>query len=77
MKSRVLSRGPQINTEKCVELSGTGRFDMVLAAAARAREIRRQHKSSDKYEHTHAVVTALLDIQEGRINTADYFIKVK
>jgi DNA-directed RNA polymerase omega subunit len=77
MKSRILSRGPQIDTEKCVENAGMGRFDLVLIAAQRAREIRRHNKESDKYEHTHAIVTALLDIQEGKVDPIEYLRKVK
>lgn len=72
-----LSRGPQIDTEKCVENVGMGRFDLVLIAAARAREIKRQHKDSDKREHVHSNVTALLEIQEGKIDPIEYLRKVR
>jgi DNA-directed RNA polymerase omega subunit len=48
MKSKVLSRGPSIDTEKCVENVGGNRFDLVLIATERAREIKRQHQESDK-----------------------------
>lgn len=71
-----LSRGPQIDTEKCVENVGMGRFDLVLIAAARAREIKRQNKDSDKREHVHSNITALLEIQEGKIGK-EYLAKVK
>ena len=37
------SRGTEIDTEKCVENAG-GRFDLVIMAAARSREIRRQNQ---------------------------------
>ena len=77
MKKLIPSRGPEIDREKCVRLMGTGMYDMILAARARAREIRRQHRSSDKYEHSHTIVTALLDIQNGNIDGQEYFLKVK
>jgi DNA-directed RNA polymerase omega subunit len=77
MKARVLSRGPQIDTEQCVRNVGMGRFDLVLIAAARAREIKRQNKESEKYEHTHSIVTALLEIQEGNVDPIEYLRKVK
>ena len=77
MKTTILSRGPQIDTEQCVRNVGMGRFDLVLIAAQRAREIRRQNKESDKYEHTHSIVTALLDIQAGNIDPIEYLRKVK
>jgi len=61
------SRGTSIDTNKCVENVGGNKFDLVLAAAARAREIKRLNRNSKLFEHTHAVVTALLDVQEGKI----------
>ena len=61
-----LSRGTTIDTEKCVENIGN-RFDMVLVAAARAREIRRKNRHSDRREHVFAEVTSLLEIQQGKI----------
>ena len=76
MKSQIQSRGPTIDTDLCVANS-PGRFDMVIIASARAREIRRQNKDSTKFEHVHACVTALLDIQEGRVDAKTYLSKVK
>jgi DNA-directed RNA polymerase omega subunit len=76
MKSQIQSRGPTIDTEKCVA-NTPGRFDLVIIAAARAREIRRQNKDSEKFEHVHSCVTALLDIQEGRVDPKMYLAKVK
>jgi DNA-directed RNA polymerase omega subunit len=76
MKTMILSRGPEIDTQKCVENIGEGKYDLILVAAARAREIRRQNKDSDKFEHTHPCVTALLDIQAGRVGI-EYLKKVK
>jgi len=66
MNNKILSRGPEIDTDKCVELIG-GRFDMVIAASLRAKEIRRNNKESNRFEHTHPIVTALLEIQEGKV----------
>jgi DNA-directed RNA polymerase omega subunit len=76
MKKRS-SRVEQIDIEKCVRNSGGGRFDMILMAVARAREIRRQHKSSLEFEHLHTPVTALLEIQEGTIDVNEYVAKIK
>jgi DNA-directed RNA polymerase omega subunit len=77
MKKLDLSRGPGIDTEKCVANVGGSRFDLVLIAAARSREIKRQHASSDKREHVHSIITALAEIQEGKVNGVDYLRKVK
>jgi DNA-directed RNA polymerase omega subunit len=77
MKKLDLSRGTEIDTEKCVVNAGGSRFDLVLIASERAREIRRQHASSDKREHVHSIVTALQEIQEGTVEPRKYLNKVK
>jgi DNA-directed RNA polymerase subunit K/omega len=71
-----VSRGTEIDTDKCVQLSGGNRFNLVIMAAARAREIRRQHASSQKFEHVHTTVSALLDFQNGTVD-GDYMKKVR
>jgi DNA-directed RNA polymerase omega subunit len=72
-----LSRGTQIDTEQCVVNAGGSRFDLVLIASERAREIRRQHTSSQKREHVHSIVTALMEIQQGTVEPRKYLNKVK
>jgi DNA-directed RNA polymerase omega subunit len=69
-------RSAMLDTEKCVENAGGNRFELVLMASARAREIRRQQASSQKFEHTHTPVTALIEFQEGKLDRS-YFRKVK
>ncbi len=61
------SRGIQIDPDKCLEQIGIDRFSMVLVAAARAREIKRKNTHSNRREHIFPTVTALLEIQEGKI----------
>jgi DNA-directed RNA polymerase omega subunit len=75
MKAKTLSRGPSIDTEKCVKNIGGNRFDLVLIATARARELARQHRQSEAVTHPNSPVTALLDIQEGRVGR-EYLKKV-
>ena len=70
------SRVSQLDNDKIVEMSGGNRFNLVIMAAARSREIRRQNKDSQKFEHIHSNVTALLEIQNGTYG-ADYIKKVK
>jgi DNA-directed RNA polymerase omega subunit len=77
MKAKVLSRGPELNTELLVTNTGSKRYDLVLVAAARAREIRRQNKDSNTYANNFPIVTALLEIQEGKINPKEYLAKIK
>ncbi|MBU3748668.1 MAG: DNA-directed RNA polymerase subunit omega [Burkholderiaceae bacterium] len=58
-------RTDKLDIEKCVVNAG-GRFNLALVAANLARKIARDNRSSDKFEHNHPAVTALLQIQEGK-----------
>jgi DNA-directed RNA polymerase omega subunit len=71
-----LSRGPQLNNDTCVTNVGENRFDLVLIAAARSREIKARNRDSMKFEHIHPNVTALLEIQEGKVGR-EYLKKVR
>lgn len=73
---KTVSRGPSLDTDKCVEQSGGNRFNLVIMAAARSREIRRQNRESDKFEHIHSNVTALLEFQEGKYDS-EYLKRIK
>lgn len=77
MKPKILSRGPAIDIEKCVAAVGGNKYNLVLIASARAREIRRQHVSSDQREHVHSIITALADIEAGGIDANTYLAKVR
>ena len=70
-----LSRGPQIDTNKCVEMVGN-RYDLVLIAAIRARELARQHRHSQAPHYIYPGVTALLEIQEGEVG-AEYLKRIR
>lgn len=74
MKPRIASRGPGIDTEECVRQAGGGRYDLVLIGAQRLRELKRQHRESGRYV---TPVDALIEIQAGQVNLADYLAKVK
>jgi DNA-directed RNA polymerase subunit K/omega len=71
-----ISRVGELDNDKIVEMSGGNRFNLVIMAAARSREIRRQNKDSMKFEHLHSNVSALLDFQSGELG-ADYMKKIK
>jgi DNA-directed RNA polymerase omega subunit len=73
MKIKIDSRGPVIDMEKCVNKMG-GRYDLVLIAAQRLREIKRKDRDSQKYSTT---VDALIDVQNGIIELSDYILKIK
>jgi DNA-directed RNA polymerase subunit K/omega len=66
MNKNFTSRGPDLDIEKAIAESGGNRFHMVIEASARARQIRRQNASSNRFDHTHPVVTALIEFQEGK-----------
>lgn len=74
MKPRIDSRSPIVDTETCVRQSGGGRYDLVLIAAQRLRELKRQHREDNKYV---TAVDALLEVQHGQINLIDYLAKIK
>ena len=75
MKPRIASRGPVIDTEECVRQAGGGRYDLVLIAANRLRELKRIHREDTTRYVT--CVDALTEIQAGQVNLADYLAKVK
>jgi DNA-directed RNA polymerase omega subunit len=69
------SRGEDIDTDLCVEKIGN-KYDLVIAASARAREIMMLNRHSTRFDHLHTPVTALLEIQEGKIG-AEYIKKTR
>jgi DNA-directed RNA polymerase subunit K/omega len=73
MSVRIESRSGQIDTERCVEHAG-GRYDLVIAAAQRLREMKRRARETNT-EVT--AIDALLEAQAGQINMMDYLAKVK
>jgi DNA-directed RNA polymerase subunit K/omega len=73
MSVRIESRSGQIDTERCVAHAG-GRYDLVIAAAQRLREMKRRARETN----THVTaIDALLEAQAGQINMIDYLVKVK
>jgi DNA-directed RNA polymerase subunit K/omega len=75
MTDRKTSRGTMVDTEKFISETGGNRFMSILMASARAREISRQHKSSEDPAHCYPIVSALLDCQEGRVGQ-EYIKKI-
>lgn len=76
MAIKTLSRGTSIDTEQCVQNIGGNRFNLVLIAATRARELARQHRHAENKGQLNAPVTALLEVQEGKIG-AEYLKRVR
>jgi DNA-directed RNA polymerase subunit omega len=62
-------------SQEAVEMIGN-RFEMVLIASARVRELKRGHKSLlDKPTNAGPIVTALMEIEKGLVGR-DYLRKV-
>ena len=74
MKALVDSRSSQIDLEKCVEMAGGSRYDMIIAVSNRLRELKRRARETAVYV---TPVDALLEMQEGKIDMHQYLAKVK
>jgi DNA-directed RNA polymerase subunit K/omega len=73
MSVRIESRSGQIDTERCVTNAG-GRYDLVIAAAQRLREMKRRARETNDFV---TPIDALLEAQSGQLNMMDYLAKVK
>ena len=72
VKKKIDSRHLQLDMEKCVRNTDNLRYDMVLVAAERLRDLKKQHRHG-KHQST---IDALLDIQEGKIDLVEYLTKM-
>ena len=73
MTVRIESRSSEINTELCVRNAG-GRYDLVIAAAQRLREMKRRGRETNQYV---TPIDALKEVESGTFNMIDYLIKVR
>jgi hypothetical protein len=73
MSVRIESRSGEIDTELCVEHAG-GRYDLVIAAAQRLREMKRRARETNQFV---TPIDVLLEAQAGQLNMMDYLAKVK
>jgi DNA-directed RNA polymerase omega subunit len=46
---------------------GGNRYNLVIVAAARARQMSETNKNSNLFAHLHTPVSALLEVQEGKL----------
>jgi DNA-directed RNA polymerase subunit omega len=63
-----------VDNDKCVENIGN-RFNLVLVASLRVRELKRGHRKLVNTSDNHTI-TALREIEEGLV-TADYLKKIR
>ncbi len=73
MTVRIESRSSEINTELCVQNAG-GRYDLVIAAAQRLREMKRRARETNQYI---TAIDALKEVESGTFSMMDYLIKVR
>jgi DNA-directed RNA polymerase subunit K/omega len=73
MTVRIESRSGEIDLERCVDMAG-GRYDLVIAAAQRLREMKRRARETNKYV---TPIDALKEVESGTFNMIDYLIKVR
>ena len=73
MTVRIESRNTMIETERCVDNAG-GRYDLVIAAAQRLREMKRRARETNDFV---TPIDALMEVQSGTFNMTDYLAKVK
>lgn len=65
----------RISSEKAVEIIGN-RFDLVLVASQRARELKRGSMPKTDNPGQSVTVTALREIEEGKYTKLDYLKKL-
>lgn len=65
-KNNVLSRTQVFDRELAVKNVGGSQFELVLLAAARARQIADENKKAGVTEHRAVGMDALLEIQSGK-----------
>jgi DNA-directed RNA polymerase omega subunit len=73
MSVRIESRSGEIDTELCVNNAG-GRYDLVIVAAQRLREMKRRARETNQYV---TPIDALKEIESGSVSIIDYMAKVK
>jgi DNA-directed RNA polymerase omega subunit len=66
MEKLKTSKGHLIDFDQCMKTAENNRFDLVLMAAVRARELGKSQKNIE-FTHTKHTVNALEDIQLGRV----------
>jgi len=71
MKKLILSRGPSIDIQQCTRVVGGNKFELVLIAAQRARDLRKQRPN----ESASNTVDALMDIQTQEIDPKEMLEK--
>jgi DNA-directed RNA polymerase subunit K/omega len=70
------SRGPEVDMEQCLQQAGGNRYEMIIIASQRAREIARKHRVDERKDAPYPVVNALKQL-ESKEYGREYLLKVK
>jgi DNA-directed RNA polymerase subunit K/omega len=70
----VKTQASLIDVNLCTEKMDNRRYDLVLVAAARMRELRFHRTGTDKITRISEV---LMEIQEGQVDRVEYLHKIK
>ncbi len=68
MMAVIKSRTQLFDREKCVKNVGGSQFELVLYAAARARQMEMEYKAKGITNQLDSTLSALFEIQEGKWN---------
>ncbi len=68
MMAVIKSRTQLFDREKCVKNVGGSQFELVLYAAARARQMEMEYKDQGITNQLNSTLSALFEIQEGKCN---------
>jgi DNA-directed RNA polymerase subunit K/omega len=74
MSVRIESRSGEIDIERCIDKTGMGRYDLVIAAAQRLREMKRRARETNSFV---TPIDTLKEIQNGPFDMMNYLIKVR
>jgi len=62
-----ISRGTEIDIEKCVRIAGGNRYDMILSATQQSRTLYKRTADRAELQHSDALISTLLAIQNGTV----------
>lgn len=68
------TRSSDVDVEKCVRKGNGNKFDLIIAAAQRLRELKSRAREQNGVA---TAVDPLLEVQSGNLNIKEYLLKVK
>ena len=68
------TRSSDVDVEKCVRMGNGNKFDLIIAASQRLRELKSRAREKGGFA---TAVDPLLEIQSGNLNIDEYLLKIK